>query len=135
VLLASSFAIGFAAVEPPGYPGSTDTPCGRVFLEPQRWTICGDPMAKQTAWVIGLGLPGALALLLPPIFRLHHAEQRTVLALVPVGAAVGYLIVATIDHFTSSPIGWFGASVGVIVVPGLYLAHLAWERGDLIART
>jgi hypothetical protein len=134
VLLAVSFVLGFAAVEPPGYPDTPDTPCGRVFLAPQRWTVCGDPMARQTAWVIGLGVPGALALLVPPSLRLNGAEQRTVLVLVLIGAAAGYAVVAVIDHFTSSPIAFFGASVGVIVFPGFYLGRLALESGELIAR-
>jgi hypothetical protein len=92
-------------------------------------------MAKQTAWVIGLGVPGAVALFVPPSVCLRGTARRRILLLAAIGAAMGYALVAIIDHFTTSPIAAFGAASGAIVVPGLYLALLAVERGEYMART
>jgi hypothetical protein len=127
-LLVAAFAVGFAPVEPPGYPSAgSDTPCGRVFLSPQRWGECGDLMATQTAWVIGLGVTGALALLVPPTMRATLAVRRMVLVLVLAGAALGYGVGTVLDHLTTAPTPLFGASAAAIVLPGLYLAFLGLD--------
>ena len=79
-------------------------------------------MAKQSAWVIGLGVPGGLALLLPATMRASGRARRIVLLLVVVGAALGYGVGTIVIHMTSGPTPLFSGSGGAIVLPGLYLA-------------